>query len=71
MIGALSPHLALPLDTPTPEEPANLAGSPCCPSPYCAGCTVANFLTDEDTRIMRRHLARLLARPAARVTRPR
>jgi hypothetical protein len=64
MIGALSPQLTLPLES---SQPVYTTGpGQCCSAPYCSGCTFSNFLSTSDSDLMRRHLARLLARQADR-----
>jgi hypothetical protein len=66
MIGALTDQLALPFDTTSRPEPATVAGSPCCPAPYCSGCTSHNYLSPDESDRMRGHLRRLLGRPRTR-----
>ena len=66
MIGALSDQLPLPLNADYSLEPATVAGSPCCTSPYCSGCTADNFLSTDESQLMRAHLRRLLSQPRRR-----
>ena len=66
MIGAHPDQLPLPLDADYSLEPATVAGSPCCTSPYCSGCTAGNFLSTDESQLMRAYLRRLTSRPPRR-----